>query len=285
MAARLGQVLPPVGGGWVPPLPPRELPPRELSPRELPPRALPRQELPDQALRDPELSVEEAAPVAGRHAATASPASVLDTWRAGRVSPGLRGALALGLVALLAVVLTVAVVVRGAPEEVAPPPVVATGLPVPGTSAEQPAGGPEVVVAVGGRVRRPGLVQLPAGSRVDDAVEAAGGATRPRDLALVNLARRLVDGEQVLVGVAPPDAPAGPAGGAAGAAGAAAGPLDLNTATLAQLDALPGIGPVLAQRVLDWRTEHGRFASVDQLREVSGIGEATYAKLEAQVRV
>lgn len=216
--------------------------------------------------------------VPGRHAVRPE-ASVLDTWRAGRVSPGLRGALALGLVALLAVALTAAVVVRGRPQEVAPPPVVASGLPVPGSSADQPAAGPEVVVAVGGRVRRPGLVRLPAGSRVDDAVREAGGATRSADLALVNLARRLVDGEQVLVGVAPAEALPGAPGAPA------AGPLDLNTATLAQLDALPGIGPVLAQRVLDWRAEHGRFASVDQLREVSGIGEATYARLEAEVRV
>lgn len=242
VAARLGQVLPAGEGGWVPPA------------------------------DDP---VEPAVP--GRHASRPE-ASVLDTWRAGRVSPGLRGALALGLVALLAVVLTVAVVVRGRPQEVAPPPLVAVGVPVPGTSAEQPAAGPEVVVAVGGRVRRPGLVRLPAGSRVDDAVRQAGGAVRSRDLALLNLARRLVDGEQVLVGVAGAEA-------SAGLGATPAGPLDLNTATLAQLDALPGIGPVLAQRVLDWRAEHGRFASVDQLREVSGIGEAIYARLEAEVRV
>ena len=213
---------------------------------------------------------------------------MLDAWRGGRVSPGLRGALALGLVGLLACLLTVFVVVRGRPQEVLPPPVVASGVPVPGsdasTAADASSGSPEaaqeVVVAVGGRVREPGLVRLPAGSRVDDAVRAAGGAVRPADLSLVNLARRLVDGEQVLVGVQAP-APAATAPGAA----ATAGPLDLNTATVSQLDELPGIGPVLAQRIVDWRTENGRFASVDQLREVSGIGEATYAKLKDEVRV
>ena len=163
VVARLGQVLPPAEGGWVPPAPEDEV-------------------------------VEAAAPAGSRRHAPEPGPSVLDTWRAGRVSPGLRGALALGLVALLAVALTGAVVVRGRPQELAPPPVVASGLPVPGTSADRPAEGPEVVVAVGGRVRRPGLVRLPAGSRVDDAVREAGGATRSADLALVNLARRLMDG-------------------------------------------------------------------------------------------
>ena len=213
--------------------------------------------------------------------------SVLDLWRSGRVSPGRHGVLALGLVALLAGLLTVFFVVRGRPQEVAVPSVVAAGVTVPDSaapgSAAEPVAGPEVAVAVGGRVRRPGLVRLPAGSRVDYAVRAAGGAVRALDLALVNVARRLVDGEQVLVGVEAPEQPTAAGAGAGG--GAPGGLVDLNTATLAQLDALPGIGPVLAQRILDWRTEHGRFASVDQLREVTGIGEATYADLQGQVRV
>ena len=137
-----------------------------------------------------------------------------------------------------------------------------------------------MVVAVAGKVARPGLVRLPAGSRVDDAVRAAGGVVPGTDPGLLNLARKLVDGEQVLVGVDPPP-------GAAPAAGPAAtgGPVDLNTATVADLDALPGIGPVLAQRIVDWRTEHGRFASVEQLREVTGIGESKYADLAAEVAV
>ena len=209
--------------------------------------------------------------------------SALERWRAGRLDPGRRGVAALALVAVLAALLAGSVVLRGRPQPVAPPPVVAAGVPVQGPGAAPPTQAAEqVVVSVGGKVRRPGLVRLPAGSRVDDAVQAAGGAQEKADLGLLNLARRLVDGEQVLVGV-----PAAPqdASGPTGAADAGSGPVDLNTATLAQLDALSGIGPVLAQRILDWRTENGRFASVDQLREVSGIGESTFADLRSEVTV
>ena len=158
----------------------------------------------------------------------------------------------------------------------------ATGAPVPGSSAAVPAPpGGDVVVSVGGKVQVPGLVRLPAGSRVDDAVRAAGGALPGVDQGLLNLARRLVDGEQVLVGV--PQPPSVPGGGGTG--GSADDRVDINTATVAQLDALPGVGPVLAQRILDFRTENGPFGSADQLREVSGIGESTFDKLKAKVRV
>ncbi|MEH3076180.1 MAG: helix-hairpin-helix domain-containing protein [Quadrisphaera sp.] len=144
--------------------------------------------------------------------------------------------------------------------------------------------GQVVVVDVAGQVESPGLVRLPAGSRADDAVRAAGGARPGADLRRVNLARVLVDGEQLVVpapGEQLPSAQPAPAGArptsvsgvpaaggsAAGtAAGAAAGPVDLNSATLAELDALPGVGPVLAQRILDWRSEHGRFTSVDHAK-------------------
>ena len=147
-----------------------------------------------------------------------------------------------------------------------------TGVPLPGASPVGDVDTPtEVVVAVAGKVRRPGLVRLPLGSRVDDAVRAAGGLLPGASTELLNLARRLVDGEQVLVGIGPP--PGAPAAGPA--APAPGGLLDLNAAGVADLDALPGIGPVLAQRIVDWRTENGRFASVDQLREVTGIGETT----------
>jgi competence protein ComEA len=135
-------------------------------------------------------------------------------------------------------------------------------------------------VSVAGLVARPGLVRLPAGARVADAVTAAGGPVPGTDLAGLNLARRLTDGEHVVVG----PAPAAPA--AAGSAGQGTQPstgsgarVDLNTATLAELDALPGIGPVTAQRILDWRTEHGRFTTVDQLREIEGIGDSRFARL------
>ena len=138
-----------------------------------------------------------------------------------------------------------------------------------------------VVVHVVGQVASPGVVRLPVGSRVTDAIDAAGGATADADLSVVNLARVLVDGEQVLV-PRPGGSPVGPGQGAVGAADA---PLDLNAATLADLDALPGIGPVLAQRILDWRTAHGRFTDVEELAEVSGIGPSVLSRLRDQVRV
>jgi competence protein ComEA len=212
---------------------------------------------------------------------------VLARWRSGRFDPGRHGVAALALVAVLAGLLAGVVVLRARPEEVPPPAVVSAGVPVPGSSAAAGATpSAEVVVSVGGKVARPGLLILPGGSRVDDAVRAAGGALPDADLAGLNLARRLVDGEQLLVGLPQPAVPSG--GGSTGGpsgGGSADGLVDLNTATLAQLDALPGIGPVLAQKLLDWRTEHGRFGSVDQLREVSGIGEAKYGEIKDKVRV
>ena len=145
-----------------------------------------------------------------------------------------------------------------------------------------------VVVDVKGRVRRPGVVELPAGSRVIDALDAAGGVTARGSTDGLNLAAVLTDGISVVV-LGPHQAPLvpPPAPGAVSTAGAsgASGPVDLNEATLEQLDALPGIGPVLAERILQWRAEHGRFGSVGELREVSGIGDATYADLEPLVRV
>jgi competence protein ComEA len=139
-----------------------------------------------------------------------------------------------------------------------------------------------VVVDVAGKVRRPGVITLPAGSRVVDAIDKAGGAGRKVDLSGLNLARVLVDGEQVLVGQAP--AP-GIAVGAASSPGvpAAGALLNLNTATLEQLDALPGVGPVTAQKILGWRQQHGSFSSVDELLEIDGIGEKTLADLAPMV--
>jgi competence protein ComEA len=143
------------------------------------------------------------------------------------------------------------------------------------------------VVDVVGKVRRSGVYRLPAGARVDDAVRAAGGLLAGVDPVSVNLARKLVDGEQVVIGLAAPLGAGGP--GAvppdAGPAPTGTGPLDLNSATLAQLDELPGVGPVLAQHILDWRTEHGRFDSVGQLNAVSGIGDSKFADLESLVTV
>ncbi|MFF5492391.1 helix-hairpin-helix domain-containing protein [Streptomyces aquilus] len=152
----------------------------------------------------------------------------------------------------------------------------------------------EIVVDVSGKVREPGIRRLPAGSRVADALRAAGGVRPGTDTTGLNRARFLVDGEQVVVGT--PAGAAGAGGGAAGVAGGAAGsggsvpgagpaaPVSLNTATVDQLDTLPGVGPVLAQHIVDYRTQHGGFRSVDELREVNGIGERRFADLRNLVR-
>ena len=142
-----------------------------------------------------------------------------------------------------------------------------------------------LVVDVAGKVRRPGVVRLPVGSRVVDALRAAGGARPGVDIGLLNLARQLVDGEQVVVGLGAGDGGPPVQGAGAGAGGAASGVVDLNSATLADLDALPGVGPVLAQRILDWRSEHGPFTGVEQLREVAGIGDRKFQDLKSRVRV
>jgi competence protein ComEA len=126
-----------------------------------------------------------------------------------------------------------------------------------------------LVVHVVGAVRRPGLYDFPQGARVADAVTHAGGATRRADLTLINLAAPLADGQQIVV----PRRGTATAGAAATGA-APAGPVHLNTATLEQLDALPGVGPVTAQKILDYRQKHGAFSSVDDLDAVSGIGPA-----------
>lgn len=151
-----------------------------------------------------------------------------------------------------------------------------------------------VVVHVAGAVTQPGVVELAAGARVADAVTAAGGPAVDAEVAAVNLARVLVDGEQVYVprlGESPPGAAAGASGGGAGAgppgdgvgtgssSAAAAGPVNLNTATVAELDTLPGVGPVLAQRIVDWRDQDGPFLSVEDLDAVSGIGPAMMERL------
>ncbi|TWE13297.1 ComEA family DNA-binding protein [Rudaeicoccus suwonensis] len=150
-----------------------------------------------------------------------------------------------------------------------------------------------VVVQVVGQVRKPGVVEIRTGSRVRDAVEAAGGALPTADLAAVNLARVVTDGEQIQVpkpgeSIAPPAGATGSGGAGGGSAtgsGAAGAVVDINTADAAGLDSLPGVGPVLAERIIQWRQENGRFTSVDDLGEVSGIGEKMLERLRPLVRV
>lgn len=151
----------------------------------------------------------------------------------------------------------------------------------------EPSAAAYVVVHVAGEVARPGVVELPAGARINEAVQAAGGAKPEADLAAVNLARVLVDGEQVYVPAPGEVAPAvgRPGGGGAGTGSAGGGPVNLNTATEAELDDLPGIGPVLAQRILDWRTRYGRFTLVEELTEVAGIGPTVLERLRDLVTV
>jgi competence protein ComEA len=149
-------------------------------------------------------------------------------------------------------------------------------------------GGTVVVVHVAGAVRRPGVYRMRSGARVDDAVRRAGGARRRADLTQLNLAAKLEDGKQVLVPERAPSAGAAAAGTATGVAAAPTTPgvpLNLNTATLEQLDTLSGVGPATAQKILDYREQHSGFSSVEELGQVPGIGEVRLAALRELVRV
>jgi competence protein ComEA len=154
-----------------------------------------------------------------------------------------------------------------------------TAEPVAGELRAEPA--PRLVVHVVGAVRRPGLYRLPNGARIADALRRAGGATRRADLSLVNLAAPVSDGTQVVV---PRRVPAAAAGGGEGPSDTAGGgPVHLNTATVEQLDELPGVGPVTAQKIIDWREQHGAFSSVDDLDAIPGIGPARLEQLRELV--
>ncbi|SNS64295.1 competence protein ComEA [Geodermatophilus saharensis] len=225
---------------------------------------------------DDQPDLDDALPGAlGRHRAPA---------RTVRVDPGRRGSRALWVAGLLAGLAVAGWTWLDRPRvEPAPPAVTSAAAPA-SPSAEEAAGAqPTVVVSVVGLVARPGLVTLPEGARVADAVAAAGGLLPEADPASVNLAAVVADGQQIAVGV-PGAVPADPATAPA-QGGAPAGPLDLNAATAADLDALPGIGPVLAERIIAHREDHGRFTSVEQLDDVPGIGPAIYAELADLVRV
>jgi competence protein ComEA len=242
-------------------------------------------------------------PVPGRHASRRAGHALTDA-----VPDTLRGRVALGPAQLSVVAVLVALglavtcwwVLRSDPQSLQAPglePTVATMVsqaPLgdaspaaagasPGALSSASAAG-TVTVDVAGKVRRPGIAVLDAGARVVDALKAAGGARRGADLSGLNLARLLVDGEQVVVGQ--PATVVGVAPAAVPTPGAPGGPLvDLNTASQTELEALPEVGPVTAQAILAWREEHGGFTSVDELLEVDGIGDATLAKLSPYVTV
>jgi competence protein ComEA len=220
-----------------------------------------------------------------------------------RADPGRAGVIALAAVGVIAVLVTVFTLARDRTPAVASaklPPVemVSSASPTPGPSPPAAAG--PVVVSVVGLVHKPGLVTLAPGARIADALTAAGGALDGADLIGLNMARRVADGEQIIVGiVAAPGQPpamgssisASPAETAPDAAATAGKPpapgelLDLNAATVEQLDTLPGVGPVTAAAIIAWRDANGRFTSVDQLGDVDGIGPARLEKLRALVRV
>jgi competence protein ComEA len=178
---------------------------------------------------------------------------------------------------LVAGVLVVVLVVGGRmlskPGHASVPPPVRLAAPAPTTVASQ------LFVHVVGAVRRPGLYRLSDGSRVADALRRAGGPTPKAQLELVNLAARVADGEQVVV----PRRGSNVVAAGSPAPSAQSGPVHLNTATIEQLDALPGVGPVTAQKILDYRQEHGAFGSVDELDAISGIGPARLAQLRELV--
>lgn len=242
-----------------------------------------------------------AVPVPGRHAAR-RPMSGLRLPELPVQRVGLRGVHLVWVGLFAAVVLSASawwvlqsrdvemVVPVSASRDAAAPDVVpaSDALVTPTTGAAAPSASPapagEVVVDVAGKVRRPGIVVLPVGARVVDAVEAAGGPRRGVDLQSLNLARPLVDGEQIVVG-----APAAPVPGAAGPpAPQGASPaalVNLNTAAPSELESLPGVGPVTAAAIVEWRTRHGGFSSVEDLLEVHGIGEVTLERLAALVTV
>jgi competence protein ComEA len=228
-------------------------------------------------LADQALAAEREPPLVGR---------LVECW----VPPALtRSPARRRLTALIAVLAAVVVLVGGSILLLggSPPPEKAPLLPAardsPPTAAASPSKAAEssLVVSVVGKVRSPGLVTVPSGARVADALSAAGGALDGTDITALNLARKLTDGEQLYVGVAAPP----PAAPQQADAPAAPGKLNLNTASAEQLDSLPGVGEVTAKRIIDWRTQHGSFSSIDQLQEVDGIGETKFSRLRDQVTV
>ncbi len=225
-------------------------------------------------------------PVPGRHASRRLSIGGLQLGPVHLAVVAVVAALAVGLASWWAV-RDQAEVVPAVVEDAAPAPLTSLSPELstesPGGTAEPgPTGSAELVVDVAGKVRRPGIAVLPAGARVVDALKAAGGARDGVDLTALNLARPVVDGEQILVGVAPVPGVAGTLGSTPPSGEAL---VNLNTADQAALDTLPGVGPVTADAILSWRDENGGFTSVDELLEVDGIGEATLDDLAPLVTI
>ncbi|MGH3313902.1 MAG: helix-hairpin-helix domain-containing protein, partial [Streptomyces sp.] len=224
----------------------------------------------------------------------------LPLWLQLRCGVELRSLLALAVVLLVAVGFGVHHFWTGRPETVRAPEAEtspagsAVRAPGVGTHAAKGAGaqpppGKRVVVDVAGKVRKPGIYRLPSGARVADALKSAGGLRPGTDISGLNRARRLVDGEQIVAGGAPAATAAatgggpGPGSGGATGSGTPGGLVSLSSATAEQLETLPGVGPVLAQHILDYRDQHGGFTSIDQLQDVNGIGERRFADIKPKV--
>lgn len=256
--------------------------------------------------------VSDAPPSVGAALAARLPASV----RGGVFDPGRRGVAVLAVVALLAALggawyFAAARPAASAATDEQTPAATPDPQPAPATNGaggltgwptaapSSSAASTPLVIDVVGKVVAPGVVELPAGARIRDAIAAAGGALPGTDLTALDLASKLTDGQQLFVGIPPPTGAAAQAagglvggepagGGSVGSGGSGAsssGVVSLNTATLADLETLPGVGPVLAQHILDWRGQHGRFTAVSQLQQVSGIGPSKYAALAGRVRL
>ncbi|WP_204249094.1 ComEA family DNA-binding protein [Nocardia arizonensis] len=236
-----------------------------------------------------------------------------ERFRGARLDPGRRGVMTLAIVGLIAAIVAAVVVFRERPIAQAVPPVPAIRTSSTATAPSDPAPEPraagsvdnapvdaaatagELVVSVVGSVHRAGLVHLGAGARVADAVAAAGGAAEGADLTTLNLAQRLGDGDQVIVGTLDPT-PGTPRLGSttlgANARGATTPPsnaatpttrLSLNRATESDLDALPGIGPITARAIITWRITNGRFTDIEQLGDIDGIGPTRLSRLRELV--